>query len=524
MAVLEQSLAMAQPTPVGGLSSRGIKVRLFLTCWLIYALHCSPHVYRELYLTMSLAEKHTIHVDDYVDLHPDLFVMPGRGSFLGNNPGTSILAAIPYWLSLPVVNRIAPVRPPHPNQKVSAVYQTSDEDRLEFYRKVRERGLDMHLGAAAMVTACFFMAPLTALSAVVMFSLLGRLKFPRNVSLWLTLLYALGTPIFFRTATISLDLVVAILGLFALALVWRAEASPERERLRFLVGGLIVGWTVVCDYTGVITVVALGLLILVQQLQRQAFWHAIKRWLWLVAGATGPVLFMLGWQWYCYGSPWTPAQLVMPKKYFMGYPSARGFGWPLPAGLWGLLFDPLYGLFVFAPIFVLALYHFVLLRRRTNFVPRQLAIFAWGFSAALWVFCSCIHYTLRWQWQDGVRYMVPVVPFLFLPLADVLVRIPRWITYSMAFVAVAETWCLSMVRDNPLESIARVLLHGFELPWLTTLVKTAPQYFPELEHGASPIPLFVAFAVLIWAIWAIRRPSAPLLPSHSPSTFDAEER
>ncbi len=492
-------------------SSRGLKLRLFLTCWLIYALHFSPYVYRELYLTLSLAEKHTVHVDDYVDLHPDLFVMPGRGSFLGHNPGTSILAAGVYTVFMPIVNRVAPVRPPEPGEHPSAVYDTSFTDRQEFYQKVRARGLDLHLGAAAAVTAVFFMAPLTALSAVLIFILLLRMKFPSKHAVWLTLLYAFGTPMFFRTATLSLNLLVAALSLAAFALVWWPDAPPRREPVRYFLAGIIAGYTIVTDYTGVITVMTLGVFALYLQMQKQSFWPALKRVLWLVLGAVGPVAFMLFWQWYCYGSPWLPAQYHMPKRLFMGYPSARGFGWPLPAGLWGLLFDPLYGFLVFAPMFAVTLYHFAVLRRRVNFVPRPVAAFAWVFFAGMYVFCSCIHYTLRFQWQDGFRYMIPIVPFLFLLLADVLVRLPRWLTALIAFAAVAETWCLSMVRSNPLESIERVVLHGFELPWLTTLIQTAPQYFPFLRDGASPIPLFLMVGVLVWGIWTLRQPGRPWL-------------
>jgi hypothetical protein len=520
-AVLDKSVSVGDARHHAGLS--GIKLRLFLTCWIIYALHFSPYIYRELYLTMSLAEKHSIHVDDYVDLHPDLFVMPGRGSFLGHNPGASILAAIPYWFSLPLVNRIAPVRPPKPGQNISEQYNTPYPDRLQFYQKVRARGLDVHLGAAAAITAVFFMAPLTALSVVVIFVLLRRLRFPFRIALWLALLYAFGTPMFFRTATISLNLLVALLGVFAFALVWSPDASREREPLRYILAGLIVGYTIVTDYTGIILVFGLGGLALLLQLQEKPFWPALKRCLWLVAGTIPPGLFMLGWQWYCYGSPWTPAQLVMPKKFFMGYPSARGVGWPLPEALWGLLFDPLYGLFVFAPIFVLILYHFVLLRRKQNLVPGRVAAFAWFVLAGTWIFCSCIHYVLRFQWMDGFRYMIPVVPFLFLLLADVLVRIPRWLTFLVAFAAVFETWCLSMVRENPMESILRVVLHGFELPSLTTLANAAPQYFPFLSQGVSPTPLFVVTGVLIWAIWSVPAPGKPLLEWRE-AEFDMRRR
>jgi hypothetical protein len=336
------------------------------------------------------------------------------------------------------------------------------------------------------------------------------MRFSSRLALGMALLYAFGTPVFFRTATISLNLLVAVLGLFAFALLWWPDARPDRERMRYFAAGLVAGYTVVVDYTGAITIAALGLLALVLQIQQRQFWPAVKRCLWFIAGTIGPIAFMLFWQWYCYGNPWLPAQYHMPKQFFMGYPSERGFGWPLPAALWGLLFDPLYGLLVFTPMFALVLYHFVLIRRRQNLVPRSIAACTWVLFTGLWVFCSCIHYTLRFQWQDGIRYMVPVVPFLFLLLADVLAKIPRGFTYLVAMAAVAETWCLAMVRENPLESVARVLLHGFELPWLTTLTRTAHQYFPALAGGASPLPLFVLFGIVIWGIWAVRDPVTPL--------------
>jgi hypothetical protein len=507
IATADRFSALVEPASWRGFSSRGLHVRLFLTCWLVYMLHFSPYVYRELYLTLSLAAKHSVHVDEYVDLHPDLFVMPGRGSFMGGNPGTSILAAVPYWISLPVVNRLAPVRPPKPGEKVSAEYRENRTDRVAFYQKVRERGLDVHLGMAAIITSCLFMAPLAALSTVVMFGLLRRLSPSPGPALGMALLYAFGTPVFFRTATLNLNLLVGLLGLFSFALLWwPSRARPEREPLRYFAAGFLAGWAVLTDYTGVITVSTLGLFALALQLEEKSFWPALKRSLWFVAGAIGPILFLLFWQWYCYGNPWLPVQFHQPKKYYMGYRTDRGFGWPSPAALWGLMFDPLYGLLVFSPIFALALYHFALLRRRTNVVPGRVAAFAWTSFLALWVFCSCIEYTLRFQWMDGVRYMVPAVPFLFLLVADALMQIPRALSYMVVLAAVAETWCLAMVRENPMESIMRVFLHGFELPWLTALVKTAPQYFPFLREGASPVALFLLWGVVIWGIWRIRDP------------------
>ena len=492
---------------LAGLTPHGIEVRLFLTLWLVFLLHASPFVTREQYLTMALVEKHSVRLDDYADLHPDLITIPGRGTFLGNNPGISILAAPFYAVVYPVVKRIAPVRPAPPAENVEAETKELRPNRVAFFKKVRARGLDIRLAVVALFTAGFFMAPLTALSGVLMFRLIRHLGYAVNTALALALLFGLGTPIFFRTATMSQNLLVTLLGMFAFALLWWPSGSrPEEKTARYFGAGLLAGWSVVSDYTGLVTLLLLGLFTLALELKEKSLVRALVDPLWYAGGALGPGIFLLLWQWICFGNPWLPAQFYLPKSVVAGYQSAHGFGWPLKEAFWGLLFDPLYGLLVFAPIFALALYHPVLALRRTSRVPSRVAAFAWVFFAALWVFSSCIHYTLRHQWQDGVRYIVPAVPFLFLLLADVLAQAPRVVAALVALAAVAETWCLSMVRESPLDSIVKVMLHGFELPWLATLVKTAATYYPPLADGASPLGLFLVAGIVLWGIWRIPHP------------------
>jgi len=507
MAVVAASAFAEQVEQAANGPQRGIALRLFLTCWFVYLLHFSPFVARELYLTISLAEKHSVRVDEYVDLHPDLFFLPGHGGFMGGNPGVSFLSAVPYWLALPIVNRVAPVRPPRADEKFSAEYDEQRTNRRLFFQKVRARGLDVHLGVAAIITSVFFMAPLSALSAVLVFWLLEYFRFSQKLSLWLALLYAFGTPIFFRATPLNPNLAVTVLSLFSFVLL----CSPlglrrERQPWRFCAAGMLAGWAVLTDYSGVVTVGVLGLFALAQMLKDKPLWPALRSCLWFAAGAVGPIAFLFYYQWHCYGNPWLPVQFHQPQIQYVGYPSERGIGRPLPAALWGLLFDPLYGLLVFAPIFALALYHPILILRRRNRVPTRIAWFCWAFFVVLWVFFSCVHYTVRHQWQDGVRYIVPAVPFLFLLVADVVAQMPRALAYLVAFAAVMETWCLSMVREDPLNSILKILLKGFELPWLTTLSKAAPEYLPWLAQGASPVVLFIALGLLLWGIWKVRDP------------------
>ena len=557
--------------------ARSTQVRLFLTLWLVYLVHWSPFVVRELYLAMSLAERGTVRVDPYVDLHPDLFTIEGRGSFLGNNPGASFLAAVPYWLALPVINRVAPVKPSLPEEHL-ALGEGYDEERinrLRFFRRAREMGILMRLAVGALVTSGFFMAPLTALGAVCMMRLLWRMGFARGAALWMAFLFGLGTPVFLRAGTLSLNLLVGLFTLCAFALLWRPDDEselpladsraaskkaaelneeqtqqframpppggaplrlddeptlrgrvvsfeddetaeiravplpPDHEWLRYLGAGFLAGWAVLTDYTGAVMAAMLGLFVLWEQFRRKRFAAAVGGTLWFGLGAVGPVALLLYYQWYCFGDPWLPAQFHMPKKVFAGYPSERGFGWPLPEALWGLLFHPQYGLLIFAPVFALALYHPVLVLKKQNRVPGRVALFVWLLFAALYVFCSMIHYTIRHQWQDGVRYLVPALPLLLLLVADVLCRMRRWLVLLITALAVAESWALAMVRESPLASLQRVLEEGLQFPWLTTLGKTGGSFFPALTDPPSAlarwIPIGVVAAILIGLalIWSI---------------------
>ncbi len=515
---MEETL-VSQPLPQR--TSRSLQVRLFLTCWLVYLAHFSPFVTREQYLAMSLAERGSVHVDDYVDLHPDLFVMPGRGSFVGANPGASFLAAIPYWLALPVLERVAPVRPRPPDETAQPVYREERLMRLRFYKLVRERGLDVRLGVGALLLSGFFMAPLAALGAVTLLRLFRRLKLSEATSLWMALLFALGTPLFLRAGTLSLNLLVTLLGLWSFALVWwpwrgqpeRGSARLRGEPARYFAAGFLAAYAVATDFTGAVTAGVLGLFVLYQQFRARAFGPALRATLWFLAGAALPMAFLFWYQWYCFGNFWQPVQFHMPSQVFRGYPSARGFGWPLPEALWGLLFHPQYGLLVFAPVFALALYHPVLMWRKQNRVPANVALFAWACFAGIYLFSSCIHYTVRHQWQDGVRYIVPALPFLLLLVGDVMARMKRWTALLITIPSVLLAWCVAMVRESPFLSLCAVLRDGLQFPWLTTLSRAAEQYYPPLADPASPasryFPLLAALglAVGLFLIWRVGPPA-----------------
>jgi len=76
-------------------SNKSIAIRLFLTCWIIYCLHFATNTVREIYPALSLGDHFSFDVSEYLGLHSDIFELPGKGAFINNNPGASILGALP---------------------------------------------------------------------------------------------------------------------------------------------------------------------------------------------------------------------------------------------------------------------------------------------------------------------------------------------------------------------------------------------------------------------------------------------
>src|SRR5437773_1315345 len=154
------------PTRPGG----RLQARLFATCWLVFVLHFATDIVREHYLSFSLAEDYSFAMDKYLGFHVDIFDTPGHGAHIGNNPGVSMLGAIPYWICRPVIDRIVTAvnaRRAAAAVPDRAIYNDPRPRRVEFYQKVREQGLDIRFGLAAGVIQALFMAPLSALSAVI---------------------------------------------------------------------------------------------------------------------------------------------------------------------------------------------------------------------------------------------------------------------------------------------------------------------------------------------------------------------
>ncbi len=502
-------------------TTRGLAWRLFLTCWLVYALHFATNTVREIYPAMAIGDHFSFRVDEYANLHPDLFEKEGYGWHINNNPGASMVAAIPYAILSPVVNRI--VAKVQQQRAASGVAEPPEYNSpwpmaREFYKQSWLRGYDIKFGLAAVITQMLCMAPISALGVVLMFYVLRQVFGSDKTATWLALLYGFGTPVFFRTGFLSQNLMMAVAAFAGLVVMWNPSGSQRwKSTMRFFLGGIAAGLALLIDYSGAVMLLGLFVYGLAKRWREASLADAIRHGIWYVAGTLPPVGLLWFYQWRSFGNPFLPAQHWMPKVAYIeqGY---QGFSLPQPDLLLALLVDYRYGLFTSCLLFLLALGAWWA-NKRERFLEKFDVSALMLLSVALWIFFSCVGYS-RLQFNSGIRYFAPAFPLLFILAAIVLVRLPRVVAYFIVVIALTQSWCLAMYRDvergfGVLDPMLNVFIGGFKLPVLMTLQNLGGQYGGFSAQGVSPLPLFALTAAILFGIWSTRwnfgvRREAPL--------------
>ena len=478
--------------------------RIVLTVWLVYALHATTNVVRETYLSVAIGDRFSLRVDEYLGLHPDLFEIPGRGAYINNNPGASFLGAIPYAAARPALATLFALRPALIAPKPPAAYDDPRPNRSRFMNEARARGVDVKLALAAIITQVGLMAPLGALAALLLFAYLRERGHAPSRAAGLALLYALATPIFFRSGFLNQNAILAhcTLGAWVLmvGLKPRAPGVPIPPWHLWL-AGLVLGYGLLSDYSAAPLLLVFGIWSLVSA--RSRGWMAMVRSGALFSLGPGvPMVGLLAYQWAAFGSPWFPAQRYMPATRYsvIGW---NGFFVPTRELLIGNLFDPRYGLFAFCPLLIAALAA-PFVRREAGDPSR--AELGWILAAfvSLYLFSSANQFASL-QWNTGVRYLVPAAPLLFLALVPVLRRMPAAAAVVLISVSLVISLAVSMNRESVPDALQLLFTRGPTLPIFIVLEKMATGY-PALQFGrAAPLIVFAALAVLLTVIWRRRR-------------------
>ena len=125
-----------------------VRWRLFLVAWIVYSVHFATNSVREHYPAFSLVDHGTFRVDEYQGFHSDIFVHRDGHSVIGNQVLVSALAAIPLFIFDPVLDQLEAYSKERLRTEgvTNAEYRIAKPMRQEFFRLVKERGLDLRFG------------------------------------------------------------------------------------------------------------------------------------------------------------------------------------------------------------------------------------------------------------------------------------------------------------------------------------------------------------------------------------------
>jgi hypothetical protein len=455
---------------------------VFLTCWLLYTFFWTPYLIREHFPAATLASQGTLNVERYLGWTEDIFRSPSGGAYINNNPGASLLGAVPLFLLRPVLIRVDEW-----NRRLPRTRPAVDDGEL-FWRTLVE-GRAFYFLVVEFATVVFVMAPMTAWTAGYFYSRLAEAGVPAAHAAAAALLYGLGTPVFFRTAHLNHNLLVGDAGLMALLLLWDKADRPLSPG-RAAVAGLLAGYAVLCDFSGLVLLVVAALYVWLRSAR-----SAAGRWNVLLAYAVGAipgVVALAVYQAWAFGSLYHPSQYYMTPTAptSQGY---RGFGWPSPALLWANFFDPRFGLFAYCPALALALAAPFARNLRYRLPKREMAILLTYFALFV-LFCAANQYSWL-QPSTGFRYLVPVVPALALltfQTAQALSKLLRWI---VAVAACLQSLIMAAGHGNTLPASLSAIWHRHgALLWMIRLQDAG-------LHTPSWLPLLLWASLAMAAAW-----------------------
>ncbi|MEO6710169.1 MAG: hypothetical protein ABI054_02035 [Planctomycetota bacterium] len=474
-----------------------VRLRLFLVSWILFSLFFATNIVREHYPAFTLIEHGNFRCDEYLGWHADIFEHSDGHSYVGNNVMGSVIAAVPLMAFDPVLDRIEAYskrRLAESSTPIDTTYATKYPNRANMYKAARLAGQDLRLGASALVTSVFLMAPLSALFTLLVYSFLLRRNVPRSRAVWLSLLFAFGTPIWYRTAHLNhnMFLMEALFGAF-LILFEAPDRAYEPSLRRRVWAGFLLGLAVSLDYAGVIPAVIIGLYFLWNRAAAAGLRRALTESLPALLAALPPIAFLLWSQKIMYGNWFTPGQFVMRPVNYTEV-GMKGISWPSPEVFLKNLIAPGWGLYTFGPLLLFALWPAPRKEDATWVLPRRERRWVLALIVAFLLFNAANIYSLM-QFNSGFRYLLPIVPFAFLQASGHLARMGRTALAIVSVLVIGHGLVLCMTREvNDTEKILRdraVALHvsETELPgyWRTMLTETpVPLSYRRVFHAAAP--------------------------------------
>jgi hypothetical protein len=264
----------------------------------------------------------------------------------------------------------------------------------------------------------------------------------------------------------------ALLGFAAFAVLWRERDGPPRLAL-LAAAGLLAGLAVTTEYPLALAGAVLGLYAIARP-------QPVRRGLAYAAGVAVGVTPLLAYDWWAFGSPTHVSYGDAAGAGAAHPPAFFGVSAPRPRVALELLLSSR-GLLVLGPVIALGAAGAVLLYRP----GRRAEALVVGAVAVAFVLYDAGFWGPFGGWGPGPRYLIPMLPFLAVPLA---LAWRRWPLTTGALAVVSAGIMLAATATGPLipDDPGRwwpLLVHG--------------DFTRTVGLGIAPFALLVAAAVVL---------------------------
>lgn len=296
-------------------------------------------------------------------------------------------------------------------------------------------------------------------------------------------LWALSTPALAASLLLFSHAGSASLLLAAFVLLERASARADA------VAGILLAWAATCEYP-----LVLPAAVLVLAMPGKSRW---RRVLWCAGGAAVPLLGLGLYNAVCFGSPWSLSSAREAHQAFAALEGSGLFGVGLPGwqGIWGLVFSPARGLFVWMPLLALCAVVSVFVRD-----VRWQRIGAPALASLSLLVVMAGYRNWHGGWFPGPRYLLAVLPLVMIAIAPGLAALRRSPLGRVALAALAvwgtlASWLSVWTFPFPPEEVP--------LPFLTlapSLLADGIAFPSRLGTGFWLVAVVFGCAAALWVL------------------------
>lgn len=451
--------------------------KLFLTIWIVYTFFISTYggsyiAESNIHQTMAIVDHWSFEVDNYMKEGCKLsgcdYSFYNGHFYSGFAPGTSFLI-IPFYLIL----------------KPFDITSVSGYSQVQITTTI-----------LIILSSIFLFSLVSALTAVLIYKFVSKITNNKRHQILIPLIFAFCTSFFVYSTGFYSRVISTFLLFLAFYLLFEYKNKRLERNIYLFVSGFAGGFAVTIDFPSII---ALGLLFLYL-----LSFSKKKSILIFIMGALIPLIFLALYNYSVYDT-FSPSQYtyraVIQKDISYGA-STIGFIIPSFDRAVSFLFSFKYGLFIYMPILLISIIGFYLGIRNKHY-SREMILFLFIF---LLQFLFYISYTISDPCSFGLRYFLPTLPFLIIPIVFVLDKgILFYLTLILSSFSLINNFLgTSLYYGCILEDISyyfkTFFSHGLS-NYTLTFISMKVMYFSDLFKTGVVLVGLGVLSIIIYLIW-----------------------